>query len=159
MPEQLWAPWRFKYVTAGKNNPCVFCHAFQSREDEKNYLLHRGKGNFIILNLFPYSNGHLMIAPCDHIESLEKASADQRHELIELTARCIDCLKQVYHPAGFNVGMNLGTVAGAGVADHYHLHIVPRWDGDTNFMTVLGEARVIPESLEETYGKLKRFFT
>ena len=159
MPEQLWAPWRFKYVSGKQDQQCIFCRAFNSRDDAENYLLFRGKGNFVILNLYPYNNGHLMIAPNEHIESLGHASPDQRQELIELTNRSIDFLEKTYHPAGFNVGMNLGSAAGAGVADHYHLHIVPRWQGDTNFMSVLGDSRVIPESPKETYTKLKPLFS
>ena len=158
MPEQLWAPWRFNYVSGDQDKQCIFCRARNSPADAENYLLFRGQDNFVILNLYPYNNGHLMIAPNDHLDTLGQASPPQRQELIELTNRCIDCLEQVYHPAGFNVGMNLGSEAGAGIADHYHLHVVPRWRGDTNFMTVVGDSRVIPESPEETYRKLKPLF-
>jgi len=159
MPEHLWAPWRFNYVTEHKTKVCIFCRALKAKRDKEHFVLHRGKDNFIILNLYPYNNGHLMIAPNLHIESLEKSSPEQLQELMIFTRRSIEMLKSVYHPHGFNMGMNLGAAGGAGVADHYHMHVVPRWQGDTNYMTVMGDTRVIPESPDETYAKLKPFFS
>ena len=159
--ERIWAPWRMKYVSgaAAKEVPegmCVLCLKWQEREDTENLILHRGETCYIIMNLFPYSNGHLMVLPFRHTADVSGLSEAERLELFALTQKGIEALTRALRPDGFNVGMNLGRVAGAGIADHLHIHIVPRWNGDTNFMSVLGEARVISEGLLDSYRKLKQ---
>ena len=158
--EFLWSPWRYVYIASAgtPTSDCVFCIGEDQTKDSERLVLYRGLYNFVILNMFPYTSGHLMIAPYAHIASIEEASADQTTEMMELAKRAITALKNEYRPEGFNVGMNLGLVAGAGVRDHYHLHIVPRWAGDANFMTVVGETRVLPEALHTTYERLKKAF-
>ena len=126
--------------------------------DEANYILYRGKKNFVMLNSYPYNPGHLMVAPYRHIASPEELTDEERHEHVEIVDRCVGILRQVFNPGGFNLGMNVGEVAGAGVADHIHTHIVPRWQGDTNFMPVMSDVRVVPEALAETYKKLRDKF-
>jgi ATP adenylyltransferase len=154
----LWSPWRFQYVsTAESQQGCVFCEALR-RDDESVLILHRGRENFIIMNLFPYTTAHLMVAPNQHLASLADAPKTITDEMMDLTKWCQTILEAVYHPHGFNLGMNLGRAAGAGIADHFHLHIVPRWIGDTNFTTVIGETRVLPEDLLTTYKRLKPSF-
>lgn len=134
---------------------CIFCEAFQNPvNDEKNFMLHRAAHNFIILNLYPYISGHLMIAPNAHLGEFESAPKETTDEMMDLAKRCQTALREVYDPDGFNLGMNLGRAAGAGVADHFHLHIVPRWNGDTNFMSTVGDTRVLSEDLPTTYRKL-----
>ena len=134
---------------------CIFCEAFQNpANDEKNFVLHRGTRNFIILNLYPYITGHLMIAPNAHVDEFGLAPKETTDEMMDLAKRCQTALRKVYDPDGFNLGMNLGRAAGAGVADHFHLHIVPRWNGDTNFMSTVGDTRVLSEDLPTTYRKL-----
>lgn len=135
---------------------CVFCIGEDPSHDADRLVLHRGKLNFIILNLFPYTSGHLMIAPYAHLNSVVSASAEQTADMMELNKMAVSALTEVYHPEGFNIGMNLGHVAGAGVRDHFHLHVVPRWAGDANFMTITGETRVLPEELKTTFGKLQK---
>jgi ATP adenylyltransferase len=156
--EHLWSPWRLAYIT-GKASAegCVFCAAL-SEPDDESLIVHRGRGCFVILNLFPYNNGHLMVIPNRHIASLGAATAGERAELIELTAAAEAALTEVYQPHGLNMGINLGKPAGAGILDHVHLHVVPRWNGDTNFMTVIGQTRVLPEELLETAAKLRPVF-
>ncbi len=158
--EFLWSPWRYAYIASAGTpiSACVFCIGEDQTRDSERLVLYRGHHNFIILNMFPYTSGHLMIAPYAHIASIAESSADQTTEMMELAKRAITALKSEYRPEGFNVGMNLGLVAGAGVRDHYHLHIVPRWAGDANFMTVVGETRVLPEALPTTYERLKKTF-
>ncbi|MEP6756730.1 MAG: HIT domain-containing protein [Chthonomonadales bacterium] len=158
--EQLWAPWRMTYIKkAGSENPqehpCIFCTFPQEENDVENLILHRGKHAFIILNAYPYSNGHLMITPFRHTASMDDLDDEEMLEMMQLTRVGINLLKESMRPDGFNVGMNLGRVAGAGIADHLHMHVVPRWNGDTNFMTVLADARIIPESLNAVYANLK----
>jgi ATP adenylyltransferase len=134
---------------------CIFCEAHQNpADDEKNFVLHRAAHNFVILNLYPYISGHLMIAPNDHLGELDSAGKEITDEMMDLAKRCQTALREVYRPHGFNIGMNLGRAAGAGVADHFHMHIMPRWDGDTNFMSTVGETRVLSEDLLTTYRKL-----
>jgi ATP adenylyltransferase len=134
---------------------CIFCEAHDHpANDEKNLVLHRAAHNFVILNLYPYISGHLMIAPNDHLGEFDSAAKEITDEMMDLAKRCQTALRDVYHPHGFNIGMNLGRAAGAGVAHHFHLHIMPRWDGDTNFMSTVGETRVLPEDLPTTYRKL-----
>jgi len=138
---------------------CIFCTAQASpAEDEKNFVLHRGAYNFVILNLYPYISGHLMIAPYAHLGEFDSAPKETTDEMMDLTKRCQTALREVYHPQGFNVGMNLGRAAGAGIADHIHMHIMPRWVGDTNFMATVGETRVLPEDLSITYRKIHKRF-
>jgi ATP adenylyltransferase len=143
-------------VTGGTaGDGCVFCRA--ATEDDP-LVVHRGAGSFVILNLFPYNNGHLMVVPRRHIATLAEASSDELSELMLLTRDCERVLTAAYAPHGINVGLNLGRAAGAGVADHLHVHLVPRWNGDTNFMTVVADARVLPETLEQTAARLRPLF-
>jgi len=152
---RLWAPWRIRYIMRKKEEGCIFCDKPQEKKDEENYILLRGKTSFVILNTYPYNNGHLMIAPYRHIASIEEMRPEESIEIMELASRMVKLLKEVMQPEGFNIGMNLGRAAGAGIEDHLHLHIVPRWVGDYNFMPLLSKTKVIPEALEESYKKLK----
>ena len=137
----------------------MFCYLRDhADEDEQNYVLHRGSYNFVLLNLYPYNSGHLMIVPYDHVGDLDAASKDTTDEMMDLTKRAQTALRAAYQPAGFNMGMNLGAAAGAGIADHIHIHIMPRWGGDTNFMTTIAETRVLPEELATSYEKLRARF-
>ena len=157
--EHLWSPWRFKYVaTAGHEPGCVFCKVVSESDDKSNLVIYRDSLNFVILNLYPYTNGHLMIVPYQHEQSLPVLDQTTTGQMMELAKRCLKALEVEYHPDGFNVGFNLGRSAGAGVADHLHLHVVPRWAGDANFLSVLGETRVMPEELANTYSRLKKHF-
>jgi ATP adenylyltransferase len=157
--DRLWSPWRAKYIASGvdaQSPTCVFCEIGKNDEDDpKNYVVFRGQFNFVALNLFPYITGHLLIVPYAHLGEFDSAPKDVTDEMMDLTKRSQTALREVYRPAGFNLGMNLGAAAGAGIVDHIHLHILPRWSGDTNFMTTVGETRVLPESLEDTYAKLR----
>jgi ATP adenylyltransferase len=156
--DHLWSPWRLAYITGQASaEGCVFCSALSDPAAEP-LLVHRGRTCFVILNLFPYNNGHLMVIPNRHIASLAAANADERHELIDLTRAAEAALGEVYQPQGINMGINLGKPAGAGILDHVHMHVVPRWNGDTNFMTVVGRTRVLPEELPETAAKLRPVF-
>lgn len=152
--DRLWAPWRLEYVQAARDNDCIFCLGDEA-DDEARLVLHRGVHCFIIMNRFPYSNGHLMVAPRRHVADPGLLESAEVAELHRLTFACRDLLKQVCKAQGFNVGMNLGEVAGAGVVNHLHQHIVPRWSGDTNFMPVFADVRVIPQHLEATYRQLR----
>jgi ATP adenylyltransferase len=158
--ETLWSPWRHEYINGSgpdKPNPgCIFCIAKQDpTQDQHKLVVHRGDASFVMLNRYPYTSGHLMIAPYAHIDSLTGASKAATDEMMDLAKRCERALREVYKPQGFNLGMNLGQVAGAGVADHIHLHILPRWGGDTNFMSTVAETRVLPEDLAMTYQRLR----
>ena len=154
--ENLWAPWREEYVKKADNlKECFLCHYLTLKDGVKNLILYRGANSFIILNRYPYNNGHLMIAPIRHVGKLEELKEKELIELFSLIPKIILVLKKTYHPHGFNLGMNLGRCAGAGIKDHLHVHIVPRWEGDTNYMTVLSGTKVIPEALEESYKKIK----
>ncbi len=154
--DYLWTPWRYAYVTnAEKVSGCIFCDLPKSGDDAKVHIVHRARYCYIVLNTYPYTSGHVMIVPFDHMDELQKLSADAAHEMIELTQRMEGVLRQLYAPDGVNLGMNIGKAAGAGVASHVLMHILPRWIGDTNFMTVAGESRVLPESLEITYERIK----
>ncbi len=149
--DYLWTPWRYAYVTtAEKDSRCIFCELPNTGDDAKAHIVHRTHHCYIVLNTYPYTSGHVMIVPFAHVDELQKLSADAAHEMIELTQRMEGVLRQLYAPDGVNLGMNIGKAAGAGVAGHVHMHILPRWIGDTNFMTVAGESRVLPESLEIT---------
>ncbi|MCC6444463.1 MAG: HIT domain-containing protein [Armatimonadetes bacterium] len=153
--EKLWAPWRMAYIEIEAPAGCIFCDKPAQDRDEENLILYRGSEACVFLNLFPYNNGHLMVVPYQHIASLSELSGSERLEMMDLSARCTEWLKTAFHPDGFNVGINLGRVAGAGIADHLHIHVVPRWNGDTNFMPVLGDAKVLPDSLQNTLRKLR----
>ncbi len=154
--KRLWTPWRREYITGEQPAECLFCTKKQDpvEKDKENYILHRGPTCFVLLNLFPYTNGHLMIAPYQHVDSIELLDDDSLREMSVLSQASVAALRRSLSPAGFNIGMNIGKVAGAGVPDHVHIHIVPRWQGDANFMSVLAETRVIPEILDATYEKL-----
>jgi ATP adenylyltransferase len=162
--ERLWSPWRYAYIAAAgaempKTTNCIFCEARRDPDkDEQNHVLYRGQHNFVILNLYPYISGHLMIVPFAHLGDLASAPKTTTDEMMDLAKRSQTALREAYHPDGFNVGMNLGRSAGAGVADHIHMHIMPRWSGDTNFMTTVSETRVISEDLTMTYQKLRGKF-
>jgi ATP adenylyltransferase len=158
--ERLWTPWRMAYVTStGDAQACVFCAARQCDAlADDSLVVHRGTTCFVVLNLFPYNNGHLMVVPDRHLASLDALNAEERAELIDLTRRSEVALTEAYRPHGLNVGINLGKAAGAGVVDHLHVHVVPRWNGDTNFMTVVGETRVLPEALEQSVARLRPIF-
>ena len=156
--ERLWTPWRLVYVTgSGGSNGCVFCTA-PDDEDAAPLMLFRGDTCFVILNLFPYNNGHLMVVPRRHIASLTAATSEELCEMMELTQRAEAALAESYAPHGINMGLNLGRPAGAGIVDHIHMHVVPRWNGDTNFMSVVGQTRVLPEELPQTADKLRPIF-
>lgn len=153
--DRLWSPWRYRYVSkASPADDCVFCRISAERNDESNFVLHRADRNFVLLNLYPYTTGHLMVAPYEHVPTLEQAAPETLAEMMALTQRFEALLRSVYRPAGLNIGMNIGEVAGAGVAGHIHLHLLPRWAGDANFMTTVGETRVMPEDLADTWRKL-----
>ena len=156
--ERLWTPWRLAYVTgAAKSAECVFCTAL-GETDADALIVFRGATCYVILNLFPYNNGHLMVVPNRHIASLVEATAEELRELMELARRSEIALREAFEPQGLNMGLNLGKAAGAGVLDHLHLHAVPRWTGDTNFMTIVGETRVLPQELPVTAEKLRPIF-
>ncbi len=157
--QNLFTPWRYAYLSGGlRERGCIFCKAARSRDDAASLMVYRGRFNYIILNRYPYNNGHLMIVPYAHQADLAHGSPAQLREMISLAARCESVLKQVYRIDGLNLGMNLGSPAGAGIRGHLHLHLVPRWHGDTNFMTVVGGTRVTPEDLEVSRGKLAPHF-
>ena len=153
----LWSPWRYDYITGGaKTNGCVFCDILNnSASDEEKFILKRAEFNFVILNVYPYASGHLLIVPLDHVADFDKVEKRVTDEMMDLVKSAQSALTEVYSPDGFNLGMNLGKQAGAGVAEHLHMHILPRWSGDVNFMTAIGQTRTMPESLETTYQKLK----
>ncbi len=154
----LWAPWRMEYILKEKNEGCIFCEIPKENQDKENYVLYRGKFCFVILNTYPYNNGHIMIAPYAHIKNLEELNRDTINELMSLCQKSISVLKKKMNPQGFNIGANIGRVGGAGILEHVHLHIVPRWQGDTNFMPVISDTKVIPQYLSETYDLLKAGF-
>ena len=155
--DYLWTPWRYQYVTKPDcPSGCVFCFAAQSADDAATLVVHRGAHNLVILNRYPYCSGHVMVVPYQHVASLDALAEDALVELIRLARQCERNLRAIYRPEGLNLGINLGKSAGAGIADHLHMHVLPRWTGDTNFMTVVGETRVVPESLEVTFEKLTK---
>ena len=156
--EQIWAPWRIKYILMEEVEGCILCEKPRKNNDAESYILHRGEKNFIILNAYPYNPGHLMIAPYRHVANLEELTDEELHEHFEIVSRGIKVLRRVFNPGGFNIGINMGKVAGAGIDEHVHTHIVPRWQGDTNCMPVISDVRVVPEALAETYEKLKGKF-
>ncbi len=162
--DRLWSPWRSEYIAAGssadsKGGGCVFCEIQRDpSKDEKNFILHRARHNFVVLNLYPYVPGHLLIVPYQHLSDLAATPRDTSNEMMDLTKRAHTALGEAYKPAGYNIGMNLGVAAGAGIAHHIHIHILPRWAGDSNFMSTVGETRVLSEDLVTTYHKLQGKF-
>ena len=159
--DHLWAPWRMAYIGADDDQAkgCIFCVKPQENRDEENLLLYRGERCFVLMYLFPYNNGHLMIAPYAHVPDIEHLDAETLTELMLTAQKSLAALRGAMHPDGFNMGINQGTGAGAGIADHVHFHIVPRWNGDTNFMPVLADTKVMPDYLEHTYQQLKPYFS
>ncbi|MBN2407044.1 MAG: HIT domain-containing protein [Elusimicrobia bacterium] len=151
----LWAPWRVSYITDPDGKGCIFCSKAKSRKDRENYILHRGKKAYALLNIYPYNNGHVMVAPYEHTGDLAELESGAFREMHEIVRELVKRLKKEMKPHGFNVGMNIGRTAGAGFYEHLHMHIVPRWNGDTNFMPVIGGQDVISEALESVYEKLK----
>jgi ATP adenylyltransferase len=168
--DRLWTPWRYQYISGEtgeksgdepvSSGSCIFCTLAQEdpSRDESNFILQRAHHNFIVLNLYPYTSGHLLIIPYEHTSELDSVSKEATDELMDLTKRAQTILRAAYRPHGFNLGMNLGRAAGAGVAAHVHLHVMPRWTGDANFMSTVGETRVLPEDLPTTYNKLRGKF-
>ena len=154
--DYLWTPWRYRYIAEARNvTGCVFCHLPAANRDEESLIVLRGAKNFVILNRYPYTSGHIMIVPYQHTADFPALDAETCAEMMQLAQRMQSALQGIYQPDGFNLGMNLGRSAGAGIADHLHLHLLPRWAGDTNFMTTVGETRLEPEDLETTYAKLR----
>ncbi|HEY3248680.1 MAG TPA: HIT domain-containing protein [bacterium] len=156
--KQLWAPWRLAYIQQEKPSGCIFCLAAASADDRSGLVVYRGPRTFVIMNLFPYNTGHIMVVPYRHIADLSDLDDDEAREIVLTLARAVAAEGRALNPEGYNVGLNLGQVAGAGIRDHLHVHVVPRWAGDTNFMPVLGDVKVIPEHLESTYDRLRRGF-
>jgi ATP adenylyltransferase len=156
--KQIWAPWRLQYILGEKTKTCIFCHHPPSGQNKKSLLLHAGPSSLVMLNRYPYTSCHLLIAPRRHTSDIGALRADELLELYSTLRQSIELLKRSIKPAGFNVGMNLGRVAGAGITHHVHLHIVPRWQGDTNFMPIVAEAMVLPEHLDTTYKRLAPVF-
>jgi len=153
--ETLWAPWRLEYILSEKETGCVFCRMIKEDDDRKNLILFRSRRHFIVMNAYPYNNGHLMVVPYRHSSVLSGWDDEETCEFWELAGLAVDLLKKTMNPDGFNLGINMGEPAGAGIRDHLHLQVVPRWSGDTNFMTVMAETRVIPEHIQATYEMLR----
>ena len=156
--DRLWAPWRDKFILCEKEPGCFLCRTARENRDRRNLILFRGEKCFVILNRYPYNNGHVMIAPYRHAGKLEELKADELTELMTMAQLCVKALKSGLKPQGINLGMNLGKVSGAGVADHIHLHLVPRWQGDTNFMPIFAQTKVVSVGLADTYRLLKKEF-
>ncbi|MBN1485017.1 MAG: HIT domain-containing protein [Chloroflexia bacterium] len=156
--EIKWTPWRMAYIQGEKEEGCVLCRIGAESKDRENMVLCRGERCYVVLNLYPYNTGHIMVAPYAHLADLTDLDVSTSGELIILAQRSLRVLRQEFHPQGFNLGMNLGQVAGAGIADHVHLHVLPRWQGDANFMPLIAGTKLIPELLEETYARLRRAF-
>ncbi|WP_066637356.1 HIT family protein [Desulfolucanica intricata] len=152
--DRIWAPWRTVYIGKDHGDACIFCEKLESNEDAKNYTILRGDKTFVIMNLYPYNNGHLLIAPKRHVGDLTELEPDEVLELGQMTQRMVKLLRSAFNPDGFNVGANLGKIAGAGIPGHFHIHVVPRWAGDNNFMPVIGDVRVISEGMDMTYKKI-----
>jgi ATP adenylyltransferase len=156
--EKLWAPWRMEYIKGPQQEGCILCDMPAAGNDAEHLILFRGKYNYVIMNLYPYSNGHLMIAPFAHVADYADLDGPTLLECSMMTQEALRCLRAAFSPDGVNVGLNLGRVAGAGILDHVHLHVVPRWQGDTNFMPVLSETKVISEHVRSTYEQLRPYF-
>ncbi len=152
--KQLFTPWRMEYILSAKRPGCVFCNMLEAQDDRSLLILRRGQRAFLVLNKYPYNNGHLMAIPYRHVDTLEDLTPEELTEVMTLTTLGMRALRRVLRPEGFNMGANVGAVAGAGVKSHVHVHVVPRWEGDTNFVSVLGATRVIPQALSETYDLL-----
>lgn len=157
--EYLFSPWRMKYMETSKVEGCIFCMAQEMEDGAENLIAYRNEHAYVILNRYPYTSGHLMVVPYVHQPNLEELDPATRAEMMELSTRCMTILRKIYRPPAFNMGANIGEAAGAGVKGHVHIHIVPRWAGDTNFMSTVGQARVLPELLEDTYQRIKRGFS
>ena len=157
--EQIWAPWRIEYIQRAREKGCLLCQKPEENNDEANFILYRGQKNFIMLNAFPYNPGHVMVSPYRHVANLQDLTDDEAKEHFIIIKKGIELLTEVLKPAGFNIGLNLGRVARAGIEGHLHTHIVPRWEGDVNFMPVLSHTRVISEALADTYRRLKARLT
>lgn len=151
---RIWAPWRIEYIRSKKPQECIFCQKQKEDRDAENYILARGKKNFVILNIYPYNPGHIMVAPYRHLSNLQDLTDDELFEHFDMVRKSVSALRNEYNPQGFNIGMNLGNAAGAGIEDHIHTHVIPRWNGDTNFVTVVSDLRVIPHALDATYAEL-----
>ncbi len=160
MIKHLWAPWRMEFIKQDKDkhSGCIFCALLLENKDKNNLILHRAKHNFVILNKYPYNNGHLMVVPHKHTNDLKDLSLEEMSEMMEFGRHAVEALKESYKAEGYNLGMNLGQAAGAGIKEHLHLHIVPRWNGDTNFMPVIGDVKAMPEHLEKSFEHLKVYF-
>ena len=156
--KRLWAPWRMEYINHQLEEECFLCRAWESEDPEKHYVLKKGEASFVIMNTYPYNNGHLMVASAAHQGGLEEIGGSVRGEIMELVSDSVRVLKEAISPHGFNVGINLGQSAGAGLTDHLHVHILPRWQGDTNYMPLLADVKVISEHLDDTYGKIVERF-
>ena len=156
--DKLWAPWRIEYIKSPKPEGCFFCQYIQEKDDRKRLILHRGKNAFVIMNYYPYNNGHIMVVPYQHTSELSDLDSETKAEILDLIDIGMKALRETLTAEGFNVGLNSGQIAGAGVDDHLHFHIVPRWSGDTNFMPVLGHTKVVSQGLQETWELLKKVF-
>ena len=156
--ERLWRPWRSEYMTMGSGEGCIFCDHLASGDDETAHILYRGEHVFVILNAFPYNTGHVMVAPLRHVGELGELSGAERTELFEVATEATKVIGEAMSPEGFNLGANIGAAGGAGIPGHLHVHVVPRWGGDTNFMTTIGDAKVLPEVLDQTDAKLRPGF-
>ncbi len=155
----LWAPWRMEYIRGEKESGCIFCNRIPQNNDRENLIVTRGKSCFVIMNRYPYNNGHLMIVPNRHVGVLENLTPEENAEMMQLLQKSARALNEAMQPHGFNVGMNVGKVAGAGIDDHLHFHIVPRWSADTNFMPILGHTKVVSEALQDTWATLHKIFS
>ncbi len=156
--KQLWAPWRIEYILGPKPDTCVFCLPESTEEDEERLVLHRGGRAFVIMNRYPYNNGHIMVCPYRHVSELTELSREETHEIMDLVQRCSGILKQHFNCEGINVGLNLGKAAGAGIGEHLHFHLVPRWNGDSSFIAVMDDVRTVPQHIRETYRALRACF-
>jgi ATP adenylyltransferase len=158
--DRLWAPWRMKYILSSKKTgeECILCEEAKKNDDRKNYILYRGKHSFVIMNIYPYNNGHLLIVPFTHESEVDRLPEAELADLMKTTQASVNILKQAMHPDGFNIGINIGKPAGAGIPEHLHVQIVPRWTGDSSYITVFDETRVMPELLDGTYERLRPYF-
>ena len=156
--KHLWAPWRISYILGPKPDACVFCLPQHTDEDEERLVLHRGKHCFVIMNKFPYNNGHIMVCPYEHVMDLAVLDAETSHEMMDYLQFCTTVLKQHFHCEGINIGLNLGQAAGAGIREHLHFHLVPRWNGDSSFMAIMDDVRTMPDNLTNTYAALRPYF-
>ena len=158
--DHLWAPWRIGYILSNskEHRGCFLCEALRQNEDRKTYILYRGKHSYVIMNLYPYNSGHLLVVPYAHVQDMNGLSTEELTDLLRCTQESVNVLKQNMNPEGFNIGINIGKSAGAGLPEHMHLQIVPRWTGDTSYITVFDEARVMPELLDGTYERLRPYF-